>query len=141
MSDSDALERLRSKNRNRPTVPNRDTSLAPISDISDTLMSRHLDSQTAESLDVSEPNSQDSFQSLQTKRGTVRLEAEISDRLHALCRKNGICREVLIEAMFEYCESDSEVLQTVLDEAKKKNQYRQQIANQKQAKSMIEGFG
>lgn len=43
--------------------------------------------------------------------------------------------------MFEYCESDSEVLQTVLDEAKKKNQYRQQIANQKQAKSMIEGFG
>ncbi|MBD2078440.1 CopG family transcriptional regulator [Leptolyngbya sp. FACHB-17] len=78
---------------------------------------------------------------LETKQTTLRLEVEVSDRLQALCRENGICREVLIEAMFEYCEGNPDALRNVLGGAKKKNEYRQSIANQKRAKSMMERFG
>lgn len=78
---------------------------------------------------------------LETKQTTLRLEKKLSDRLQDLCRENDICREVLIEAMFEFYEGNSDALETVLGEAVKKNEYRQQIANQKRAKSMMERFG
>jgi hypothetical protein len=63
------------------------------------------------------------------------------DRLQERCRDNGISREVLIEAMFEYCEADPTVLETILLKAKEKNEQRQQVANQKRAKSMMQRFG
>jgi hypothetical protein len=71
----------------------------------------------------------------------LRLEQGVSDRLQEVCRDNGLCREVLIEAMFEYCEQHPEALESVLAEARTKNEQRQQIANQKRAKSMMERFG
>lgn len=131
MSNSDALERL--KSRNRPTVPNRDASLAPSPVDLDTSTSRNLE------FKVSTP--QETEQPLQTKQSTLRLELGVSDRLQDVCRENGICREVLIEAMFEYCEGSPAALRSVLGEARKKNEYRQSIANQKRAKSMMERFG
>ncbi|WP_392476293.1 hypothetical protein [Nostoc sp. C110] len=70
---------------------------------------------------------------LQTKQSTLRLEHLVSDRLQDVCRKNGICREVLIEAMFEYCEANPEFLSIVLTEAIAKNDYRQQVANMRRA--------
>lgn len=143
---SDALERL--KQRNRPTVPPRDASLTPGAAIQaiepkssaslDTLISRYPDtpiskSKNARSLEV-EP-------SLQTKQSTMRLEQGLSDRLQDMCRDNGISREVLIEALFEYGEAHPEVMSTVLKEAQLKNEHRQQVANLKRAKSMMEKFG
>jgi phage I-like protein len=65
----------------------------------------------------------------------------MSDRLQDLCRENGICREVLIEAMFEYTQANLDALQQVLSEARTKNEQRQQMANLKRAKSMMERFG
>ena len=126
---SDALERL--KQRNRPTVPNRDASIAPI--VLDAQISRHPEVQIST---LQEPH-----QVLQTKQTTMRLEQGLIDRLQDLCRDNSISREVLIEAMFEYCESHSEVLAAVLLEAKEKNEQRQQVANLKRAKSMMQRFG
>jgi hypothetical protein len=73
--------------------------------------------------------------------GRIRLEAKVSDRLQAMCRENAICREVLIEAMFEYCELNPEALSAVLAKASEKNDYRQEIANRPRAKSMMEKFG
>ncbi|MFQ3617550.1 MAG: hypothetical protein SNJ81_18250 [Cyanobacteriota bacterium] len=64
----------------------------------------------------------------------------MSDRLQNLCRENGICREALIEAMFEYCEGHPNIVLEVLAEATAKNEQRQQIANQKRAKSMMQRF-
>lgn len=78
---------------------------------------------------------------LETKQSTLRLEAGVSDRLQTLCRENGICREVLIEALFEYAETNPKALNKVLIQAKEKNEYRQQIANRRRAKSMMEKFG
>jgi hypothetical protein len=144
---SDALERLR--NRNRPTVPTRDASLisaapappasTPPSTISfDISTSRYPDSEVST---VPEAKPQESEPPLQTKQSTMRLEQGLSDRLQEVCRENSISREVLIEALFEYGEAHPDVLKAVLSQAKLKNEHRQQIANLKRAKSMMEKFG
>ncbi|MBW4523380.1 MAG: hypothetical protein KME16_27390 [Scytolyngbya sp. HA4215-MV1] len=136
---NDALERL--KNRNRPTVPNRDASLTPTPASVDTSTSRSLEVQVSTPSAVQTPIAQEFIPSLQTKQSTLRLEVGVSDRLQEVCRDNGLCREVLIEAMFEFCEQHPKVLQGVLAEATTRNEQRQQIANQKRAKSMMERFG
>lgn len=138
---ADALERLR--NKNRPTVPSRDASLAPASTSTnlDIPTSRYLEVDNPKSGTVEKLSTQEVPQSLETKQTTLRFEKGMSDRLQDLCRDSRICREVLIEAMFEYCEGNQEALQAVLVEAKVKNDHRQQIANQKRAKSMMERFG
>jgi hypothetical protein len=130
---SDALERL--KQRNRPNVKSRDTSLD--SGSPDTSISRNQESQIPE---VTENQANVSKQPLQTKQSTLRLEQGVSSRLQEVCRENGICREVLIEAMFEYCEANPEFLSAVLSEAITKNDYRQQVANMRRAKSMMQKF-
>jgi hypothetical protein len=164
--NNDALERL--KNKNRPVVQSRDVALdfTSKSTSQDTLVSGLLDNETSGMLgsevtgmidsEVSESdvgaslkaqttqetsNKPTTRQELATKQSTLRLESKLSDRLQALCRESGICREVLIEAMFEYCELNSEALSIVLSEATEKNDYRQEIANRRRAKSMMEKYG
>ncbi|KAB8318230.1 hypothetical protein SD81_017275 [Tolypothrix campylonemoides VB511288] len=130
---SDALERL--KQRSRPSVKSRDTSLTSASQ--DTSISRNQETQIPE---MPENQGTVSKQPLQTKQSTLRLEQGVSSRLQQVCRENGICREVLIEAMFEYCEANPEFLSVVLSEAITKNDYRQQVANVRRAKSMMQKF-
>ncbi len=135
---SDALERI--KRKNHPRVESRDASLTATTP--DTSMSGMLQSQMCESGEKLEnPKAEVVKQDLETKQSTLRLEAKLNNRFQALCREQGICREVLIEAMFEYCETNHEVLNAVLIEARKKNDYRQEIANGRRAKSMMEKFG
>lgn len=151
---SDALERL--KKRQRPTVPARDASLSstplPTPSVSDTSILGHQTQQTSPqpthynslgSRQVISPSSPATRSEaiLQTKQSTLRLEQGVSDRLQAVARRAGLCREVLIEAMFEYCEAHPEAMQAVLEESRSKNEYRQQIANLKRAKSMMQRFG
>lgn len=138
---NDALERL--KKRNRPTVPNRDASLTPASpSISqDISTSGNLDLKISEIQPIQTSSSLEPEQPLKTKQTTLRLEQGVSDRLQNLCRENGICREALIEAMFDHSEANLDVLQKVLSDAKSRNEQRQQIANLKRAKSMMERFG
>ena len=129
MSD-DALARL--KNRNRPVVENRDTSISVSQDIS---ISGNQEKQVSTNQDIQ--NNED----LKTKQTTVRLEVGLSRRLQALCHEEDISREVLIEAMFEFLENNSKARSKILAAAKSKNDYRQQIANKRRAKSMIDKFG
>lgn len=169
-TNSDALDRLR--NRQRPTVPNRDVSLNSRSpDIS---ISRNRDSQIP---DISASGDSETFQEtdpekpvmeetqpprpkessnkrypdietstvpdierLDTKQSTLRLEADLSDRLQTLCRSQGICREVLLEALFEHFESNLDVQPEILAAAQSKNEHRQHIANLKRAQSMMKRF-
>jgi hypothetical protein len=138
---SDALERL--KKRQRPTVPTRDASLSltslPTPPVLDTSTTSSLEVAAAKA--ISPSSSPKPAVTLQTKQSTLRLEQGVSDRLQAIARRNGLCREVLIEAMFEYCEAHPEAMQAVLEESRSKNDYRQQIANLKRAKSMMQRFG
>lgn len=145
---SDALDRLR--NRPRPTVPTRDASLIPAAPVAppstvifDIATSRYPDSQTHTPPDAptSSPSRPAAAPPLVTKQSTMRLEQGLSDRLQDLCRDNGLSREVLIEALFEYGESHPEIMEDVLAIARAKNEQRQQIANQKRAKSMMQKFG
>jgi len=148
MTDNDALDRLRK--RQRPKVPSRDMSLAPVSP--DIEISRPPEPlkpvdrspssakrQAPES--AASPQMEEALLPLKTKQTTLRMEKELSERLQTLCRGNGLSREVLIEAMFEYCECHSESLEAVLVAAQDKYEYRQKVANQKRARSMIERFG
>jgi hypothetical protein len=143
---NDALERI--KKKNHPVVESRDASLNSTSP--DTSMSGILQNQISTNLESDMSGNKDTQenskaeiakQDLETKQSTLRLEAKVSDHLQTLCREQGICREVLIEAMFEYCQTHPKVLSAVLTKAKDKNDYRQEIANRRRAKSMMEKFG
>ena len=151
----DALDRL--KKRNRPKVPPRNTSLSSSPDIQ---TSRHIDKELLQPKDIqisstSPPDLAEDSKSrhtdiktsslledeLQTKRSTFRLEVTLIDRLHSFCRTQGLSREVLIEAMFEYMEEHPEALNQVVIEAGNKHEYRQRIANRKRAEAMMQKFG
>lgn len=104
----------------------------------DIQMSRHTDLKTSQSLPSVDAEIREE---LEVKRSTFRLEVGLISRLHRLCQDNGLSREVMIESMFEYMESNSEALTQVLQVADAKNIRRQQIANRKRAESMIKKFG
>jgi hypothetical protein len=122
---NDALERL--KNRNRPVVKSRDTSLKKSPDIS---ISRNLEERKPEKQDIL----------LKTKQTTLRLEERVSKELSELCQENGFCREVFIEALIEYYQKHSQELKEVISEANKKADLRMEIANKKRAQSMMKRF-
>jgi hypothetical protein len=152
---SDALERL--KHRTRPTVPSRDTSLSSgttsaVAPAAVTIATESLDNPGSASLNLLPENKKEPIASkiatasgfheeLQTKQSTLRFEQGMSDRLQELCRSQGICREVLIEALFEQAIASPAVLSQVLIQAQIKQEQRQQIANQRRARSMMERFG
>ena len=131
---NDALERL--KKRQRPSVPSRDASLG--SEKMDTSNPGSVDTSTSRYLDTQHSPKQPEL--LETKQSTLRLEAGLSERLSEVCKANGISREVLIEALFEYYEADQEAWQAILVEAKKRASYRMQVANMRRAKSMVQRF-
>lgn len=156
---TDALDRL--KKRNRPKVAPRDASLT--SGLQDIQTSRHTESETSSDeavptttpeqttapaspdilesrhTDIETPKSPDD--ELQTKRSTFRMETNLIDRLHAFCRRQGLSREVLIEAMFEYMEAHPEAMGQVVADAGVKHDHRQQLANRKRAEAMMQKFG
>lgn len=152
---NDALERL--KQRQRPTVPMRDASL--VSESFDTSIPVNIDTSIPKNLEIQESQSfqavedtstsrylevkksQNLLEQIQTKQSTLRLEAQLSDRLSTVCRENGISREVLLEALFQHYESEPKAWKKILDEAKRRGDVRQQLANFKRAQSMMQRFG
>lgn len=94
-------------------------------------VSRHIDIQESRPLDDEPP----------TKRSTFRLDANLIERLHNFCRHQGLSREVLIEAMYEYMEANPEALVQVVENASQKHDHRQQLANRKRAEAMMSKFG
>lgn len=155
---NDSLERLR--NRNRASVPPRTESLETSSDQKSELSSNqnpHITNQEQDSSvssisDVEPSNiqaieanaSQDTkisrYQELKTKASTLRLEESIASELTLFCKREGISREVLVEAMFLYCQKDPSVWESVLKEAHARHEQRQYISNRKRAQSMMERF-
>jgi hypothetical protein len=139
---SDALERL--KQRQRPTVPSRDTSLESqgldisIPESLDNSMPRILDAPIPESLDKGVSKSQP--KNLATKQTTIRLETKLLERVTKVCAKENLSREVLFEALFEHYEQDSEGWESILSQAKEKAGHRLAIANRKRAKTMMQRF-
>lgn len=78
---------------------------------------------------------------MKTKASTLRLEETIATELTFLCKREGISREVLVEAMFLYCQENPSALESVLEEARTRNEKRQEISNRKRAQTMMKRFG
>lgn len=156
---SDALDRL--KRKNRPKVQPRSTRVSQES--KDIQNDRHIDVETqkaesplasavqesrSEDIQISRHResrissaSLDQSEDIEVKRSTFRLEVGLISRLHRLCQDKGISREVMIESMFEYMEKNPAAMDQAVKEAEVKNARRQQIANRKRARAMIEKFG
>lgn len=158
---SDALSRL--KNRQRPKVSPRSNQVGQKS--TDIQSPRHIEPENPDFLrpavsedisnpghvDVSEPGAdtltsrhietETPLKDLKVKRSTFRLEVGLINRLHQHCKENGISREVLIESMFEYIETNPGAMAQVMEKAEEKNTYRQQLANRKRAQAMMDKFG
>jgi predicted DNA-binding protein len=137
MSD-DALERL--KKRQRPSVPTRDASLTSSSPDISTSRYQELNIQEVKTQESNTQEVKTQEPELKTKQSTIRLEAELSNRLSEVCKSNGISREVLIEALFEHYESNPEAWEAIISLAKTKNDHRMKNANLKRAKSMMQKF-
>lgn len=103
------------------------------------VLSRNQDAQDSRHADIKTSTHQDL--ELQTKRSTFRLEADLIERLHTFCRRQGLSREVLIEAMFEYMEAHPEAMDEAVARANQKHDFRQQLANRKRAEAMMSKFG
>jgi predicted DNA-binding protein len=99
-------------------------------------ISTHLDTLKSTTPDVQISETPD----MPTKQTTIRLEVNLSSRLTHLANNTGLCREAIIESMFEYMETHGEAQEIILQEAQEKNSMRQQIANYKRAKSMMKKF-
>ena len=99
---------------------------------------RHTDIKVSR---LSSPELCEGAEALDVKRSTFRLEVGLIGRMQRLCQDHKISREVMIESMFEYMERNPEALEEVINVAEVKNAYRQQLANRKRAKAMIEKFG
>ena len=92
-------------------------------------VSGHFDIQTSTLLDeISFP----------VKQTTLRLEKGLSDDLQALCQREQICREVLIEAMFIKMMDAPELQEVIMTQARERQRKRTNVANHKRALSMLQ---
>lgn len=132
--NDDALDRLRK--RQRPSVPERDL---------DVIEGEHLAPASNPQLASSQPSTPDTqtnrYRDLETKASTLRLEAEIAKELSLLCKREEISREVLVEAMFIYCQGAPEAMSAVLESARRRNQERVELSNRRRAETMMRRFG
>ena len=81
---------------------------------------------------------EESSLTIDVKQTTLRLEKVLNDELHALCRREQICREVLIEAMFLEVVNTPELLNRILTQAQERQRKRTTVANHKRALSMVQ---
>ena len=141
----DALERLR--NREKPKVESRDLSASATKDSligssnPDVEISTRTDISKSSSL-LSDRNEQNASEvDLKTKQTTIRLEKPILQRISQVCQESQISREVLLEALFVNFENHKSIRAKIIKEARKRDERRKKIANQRRAKSMIQRYG
>lgn len=123
---TDALERLR---RQRPSVPARTADIQVQGSSHEVQICRCPDIQNCQS-----------HTSFEVKQTTLRLEKTIAQELATLCRQEGICREVLVEALWIQAQGQADFLKTVLPLAQERQKQRFQVANQKRAQAMADKF-
>lgn len=139
---SDALERI--KNRQRPAVPKRDPVITSTADRSIDSSTLDIEVSTTPDIQISRLSNENvailalDEISLPVKQTTLRLEKGLSDDLQALCQREQICREVLIEAMFLNLLNAPESREDIVAQARERQRKRTAIANHKRALSMVQ---
>ncbi|MGI2906144.1 hypothetical protein [Tolypothrix sp. VBCCA 56010] len=143
---SDVFDRL--KNKARPTVPARDTSLAkkenPEKLNDEITKSSHSINEEEKNLPIPETTKdnasiipQEQQADLpQTVRRTIRLDEDIDTKLDTFCNTEKITRDNFIEAAFLACSQNQELMQEILKEAKKRYHQRKQLGEQRKFKTL-----
>lgn len=143
---SDVFERL--KKKTRPSVPARDTTLVKVQH--DNLLNdqftefSHLSEQAKPDLGsekvikgkVSTSNQEQQIELPQIIRRTIRLEQDIDTNLDSFCNVNKITRDTFLEAAFLVCSENEELLQEVLNQARKRYQQRKQAGEQRKFQTL-----
>lgn len=143
---SDVFERL--KKKTRPSVPARDTTLVKVQQ--ENLLNDHftkfshladqaeldLDSEKVIKDKVSTSNQEQQIESPQIIRRTIRLEQDIDTNLDSFCNVNKITRDTFLEAAFLVCSENEELLQEVLNQARKRYQQRKQAGEQRKFQTL-----
>lgn len=143
---SDVFERL--KKKTRPSVPARDTTLVKVQH--DNLQNdeitkfSHLPEKPKPDLDseevindkVSTSNQEQHLELPQIIRRTIRLEQDIDTNLDSFCNVNKITRDTFLEAAFLVCSENEELLQEVLNQARKRYQQRKQAGEQRKFQTL-----
>lgn len=144
---SDVFDRL--KNKARPTVPPRDTTLIKvqndesyndqITEFSHSVnvpKSSHDNNQPAINT-IDHPNHELELELPEIVRRTIRLEQTIDTKLNNFCITKKITRETFLEAAFLVCSENQELMQEILEEAKKRYQQRKQAGEQRKFQTMV----
>ncbi len=143
---SDVFERL--KKKTRPSVPARDTTLVKVQH--DNLLNdeitefSHLSEKPKLDLDseevindkVSTSNQEEQLELPQIIRRTIRLEQDIDIKLDTFCNVNKITRDTFLEAAFIVCSENEELLQEVLNQARKRYQQRKLAGEQRKFQTL-----
>lgn len=143
---SDVFERL--KKKTRPSVPARDTTLVKVQHenlLNDQITEfSHLNKKPKPDLDgeevindkVSTSNQEQQLELTQIIRRTIRLEQDIDTKLDTFCNVNKITRDTFLEAAFIVCSENEELLQEVLNQARKRYQQRKQAGEQRKFQTL-----
>ncbi|MEH2093390.1 hypothetical protein [Nostoc sp.] len=143
---SDVFERL--KKKTRPSVPARDTTLVKVQHdklLNDEITEfSHLPEKPKPELDseevindkVSTSNQEQQLELTQIIRRTIRLEQDIDTKLDTFCNVNKITRDTFLEAAFIVCSENEELLQEVLNQARKRYQQRKQAGEQRKFQTL-----
>ena len=129
-ASKDAFDRL--KNRTRATVSPR----------SHTLITENKDQITEFSHSAMTEINQDSIPSIiqeeteATVRRTIRLEAGLDEQLDQLCRRSKITRDTFLEAAYQVCQDNPELLAVVLVEAQRRYRRRKQAGEKRKLETL-----
>lgn len=134
----DANSRL--KARLRPSVPPRQTSL--LKHVEEEPMREFQEHQPQE---VSSPETKEQKITLVAKKSkkaaklvpfTLRVEEKVDKSLKSICSDNGVTKETFLEAACLICESNTQVMEQVIQIAKQRRQQRKETGIQRRAKAM-----
>ncbi|ODG98486.1 hypothetical protein A4S05_09180 [Nostoc sp. KVJ20] len=143
---SDVFERL--KKKTRPSVPARDTTLVKVQHenlLNDQITEfSHLPEKPKPDLDseevindkVSTSNQEQQVELPQIIRRTIRLEQDIDIKLDTFCNVKKITRDTFLEAAFIVCSENEELLQEVLNQARKRYQQRKLAGEQRKFQTL-----
>lgn len=153
MSSGDILEDLRS-NRQRAVVPERDDPLLqkpqPMQAAPEQTSDLDHPDSFSKSLVVNQVQSQPESSNLDTgldnypsklRRLTLRLDEEVCLKLDALCSRQTLTAETLIESLLCHCEANPNLMKKVLKDAKERYKKRKQAGVKKRTASMQQKYG
>jgi len=152
MSSGDLLEDLRS-NRQRAVVPDRDDPLLRKPQTTEEKPEQTTDLDHSNRLPktlINQVQSQEDSSNLgkelndypsNLKRLTIRLDEEICLEIDAVCSRQTLTAETLIESLFRQCDANPNLMKKVIKDAKERYKKRKQVGVKKRVASMQQKYG